>query len=157
MPRLKKKAFLATASGALALNFAAFCFGAMSAFYRGDDSVDNQAALILIPGLLIPAAAVVSALLLVFILIAGTGISAENPVSVLSVFDFKGEHAAPKILRAGYLFCCLLAGAVGVMLFWPDAAFAILYAATGMGLLILLFALIAAAVKGNYAEKNKSH
>ena len=66
MPRLKKKAFLATASGALALNFAAFCFGAMGAFYRGNDSVENQAALILIPALLIPAAAVVSALLLVF-------------------------------------------------------------------------------------------
>ncbi len=147
MLSLGKKKFIILTIAVLIFNCVMFTLGGMAAFRAGDGGVENQAALILIPAFLVPAAWVVTAVLAALILIVGLAakMSAIDPAEI---FKMSGLGVFAKIFRAGYLAFALFLMLFGFLLLTPEWLSAGLYALSGGALLVLLFSLVRAAARG---------
>lgn len=148
MSAFSRNKYVFGAVGLLVFNCLVFTSGAMAAFGAGEDGVDNQAALILIPVFFVPAAWLVSAAVALAIVILGAAAGRKAKICPAEIFRMSGIGLFAKIFRMGYLLFCAALMLFGYLLLTPYHLRAALYAFSGGLLLVMLYSLIKAAADG---------
>ncbi len=145
MKSLERKTYVLAAVGVLLFNCIMFTSGAMAAFGAGAPGVENQAAMILIPALFVPAAWITTLLIAGLIALFGYLAGRGAKIRPAEIFRMSGVGVFGKLWRAAFLIFCAGAMLFGYLLLTPFHIRAALYALSGGVLLIMLYSLIKAA------------